>query len=122
MDIETFYELNEARRESAEIEFGDEWTDASGNKYELSWVEATGELYLMIEPDAKITEDAFGDFVVAGEPTEVLSVVIIGRVPTLAAAEDQLLGWEDAMLKDNSLKWLNQRFAAAKAEQAEDED
>ena len=122
MDIETFYELNEARRESAEIEFGDEWTDASGNKYELSWVEATGEIYLMIEPDAKITEDAFGDFVVAGEPADVLSVVIIGRVPTLAAVEDQLQGWEDAMLKDDSLKWLNQRFAAAKVEQAEDED
>ncbi len=122
MDIETFYELNEARRESAEIEFGDEWTDSSGNKYELSWVEATGELYLMIEPDAHATEDAFGDFVVAGEPTELLSVVIIGRVPTLAAAEDQLLGWEDAMLKNNSLVWLNARFQAGAAEQDDDED
>ena len=30
MDIETFYEQNEARRESAEFEFGDEWTDAVG--------------------------------------------------------------------------------------------
>ena len=42
MDIETFYEQNEARRESAEFEFGSEWTDASDNEYELSWVEATG--------------------------------------------------------------------------------
>jgi hypothetical protein len=122
MDIETFYELNEARRESAEIEFGDEWTDASGNQYELSWVEATGELYLMIEPDANVSEDAFGDFVVAGEPTELLSVVIIGRVSTLAAAEDQLLGWEDAMLEDNSLVWLYDRFPQGGAPQDLDED
>ena len=47
MDIETFYDENEARRESAEFEIGDEWTDAAGVLYELSWVEATGELYLM---------------------------------------------------------------------------
>ena len=51
MDIETFYEQNEARRESAEIEFGDEWTDASGQPLRAqSWVEATGELYLMKDP------------------------------------------------------------------------
>ena len=30
MDIETFYDENEARRESAEFEIGDEWTDAAG--------------------------------------------------------------------------------------------
>lgn len=110
MDIETFYELNEARRESAEIEFGDEWSDASDNRYELSWVEATGELYLMIEPDASVGEDAFGDFLVAAEPIEELGVVVIGRVPSLAAAEDQLQGWEDAMLEENSLAWLYERF------------
>jgi len=110
MDIETFYELNEARRESAEIEFGDEWTDATGNRYELSWVEATGEMYLMIEPDAVVGEDTFGDFLVAGEPVEELSVVIIGRVASLAGAEDRLRGWEDAMLDDNSLTWLYDRF------------
>jgi hypothetical protein len=110
MDIETFYELNEARRESAEIEFGDEWSDATDNKYELSWVEATGELYLMIEPDAAVSEDAFGDFLVSDEPVEELGVVVIGRVPSLAAAEDQLRGWEDAMLDENSLAWLYERF------------
>jgi len=62
MDIEAFYEQNEARRESAEFEFGSEWTDASDNEYELSWVEATGELYLMVEPEADVNEDMFGDF------------------------------------------------------------
>ncbi len=109
MDIESFYEQNEARRESAEIEFGDEWTDASDNEYELSWVEATGELYLMVEPDAQVNEDIFGDFFVEDEPVNELTVVVIGKFDSRAALEDRLAGWEDAMLEDNSLAWLKQR-------------
>src|SRR5665213_2021121 len=76
MDIESFYEQNEARRESAEFEFGGEWTDPVDNEYELSWVEATGELYLMVEPDAVVTEDAFGDFYAHGEEVTDLTVVM----------------------------------------------
>jgi len=113
MDIETFYEQNEARRESAEFEFGSEWTDASDNEYELSWVEATGELYLMVEPDAFTNEDMFGDFLVSDEPVTDLTVVIIGKVASLAALEDQLQGWEEAMLEENSLTWLYERFHAS---------
>ncbi|MGH3732356.1 MAG: hypothetical protein ACRDVC_03135 [Acidimicrobiales bacterium] len=110
MDIESFYEQNESRRESAEFEFGSEWTDAADNEYELSWVEATGELYLMVEPDAVVTEDLFGDFLVSGEPVNDLTVVIIGNVATLAALEDLLEGWEEAMLEENSLAWLRERL------------
>jgi hypothetical protein len=113
MDIETFYEQNEARRESAEFEFGSEWNDAAGNEYELSWVEATGELYLMVEPEPVITEDIFGGFVVSGEPVGDLSVVVIAKVSSIDALEDKLDGWEDAMLDDNSLEWLHQRFPKA---------
>lgn len=110
MDIESFYEQNEARRESAEFEFGSEWTDSADNEYELSWVEATGELYLMVEPDADVTEDIFGDFLVSEEPVNDLTVVVIGKVPSLAALEDLLEGWEDAMLEVNSLTWLRERL------------
>jgi hypothetical protein len=110
MDIEAFYEQNEARRESAEFEFGSEWTDPSDNEYELSWVEATGELYLMVEPDAVVNEDMFGDFLVADEAVNDLTVVVIGKVSSLAALEDKLSGWEDAMLEENSLSWLYERF------------
>jgi hypothetical protein len=110
MDIEAFYEQNEARRESAEFEFGSEWTDASDNEYELSWVEATGELYLMVEPEALVNEDIFGDFLVADGAISDLTVVVIGKAPSLAALEDQILGWEDAMLEENSLSWLYERF------------
>jgi hypothetical protein len=110
MDIESFYEQNEARRESAEFEFGSEWSDASDNEYELSWVEATGELYLMVEPDAVVNEDIFGDFMVHDEMISDLTVVIIGKSPSLAGLEDTILGWEDAMLEENSLAWLYERF------------
>jgi len=114
MDIESFYEQNEARRESAEFEFGGEWTDAADNEYELSWVEATGELYLMIEPDAQVTEDAFGGYIVAPEAVSDLTVVIIGKSASLTALEDTLFGWEDAMLEANSLAWLQQRYPPTK--------
>ncbi len=110
MDIEAFYEQNEARRESAEFEFGSEWTDAADNEYELSWVEATGELYLMVEPDAEITEDMFGDFFVADESVSDLTVVVIAKVASLAALEDLIEGWEEAMLDVNSLVWLYERL------------
>ena len=110
MDIESFYEQNEARRESAEFEFGSEWTDASDNEYELSWVEATGELYLMVEPEAIVNEDIFGDFLVSDEEISDLTVVVIGKAASLAALEDTLQGWEDAMLDENSLEWLYERF------------
>ena len=110
MDIESFYQQNEARRESAEFEFGDEWSDASGNTYRLSWVEATGELYLMIGPEASVSEDIFGDFLVADEAVGALTVVIVATVATLGSLEDQLQDWEDAMLEENSLTWLYERF------------
>jgi hypothetical protein len=110
MDIEDFYEQNEARRESAEFEFGNEWSDSVDNEYELSWVEATGELYLMVEPEAQITEDMFGDFSVSGEVVSDLTVVVVGKVPSLAALEDLLDGWEEAMLEPNSLAWLHGRL------------
>jgi hypothetical protein len=39
-----------------------------------------------------------------------LTVVIVGKVASLRALEDTLQGWEDAMLEENSLAWLYERF------------
>src|ERR1700722_7335016 len=110
MDIESFYEQNEARRERAEFEFGSEGTYSADNEKGLSVGEATGELYLMVEPDAVVTEDIFGDFLVSNEPVNDLTVVVIGKVPSLAALEDLLEGWEEAMLEENSLVWLREHL------------
>ena len=49
MDIEQFYSADERRRQSAEVEFGNNWFDAKGSRYEMSWVVDTGELYAMLE-------------------------------------------------------------------------
>lgn len=114
MDIETFYEENEARRESAEFEIGDEWTDAQGVRYELSWVEATGELYLMAEPDAEMYEDPFGGFWALPETIDDLTIVVIGQVGSHEHLQGLLAGWEDAMLAPNSLQWLYDRFPSVK--------
>ena len=54
MDIEEFYEADERRRRSEEIELGTEWLDADGVRYELSWVADTGELYVMREPAVRM--------------------------------------------------------------------
>ena len=66
----------------------------------------------MVEPDALVNEDIFGDFLVSEEPITDLTVVIVGKVASLAALEDQLLGWEEAMLEEDSLTWLRERFPA----------
>ena len=51
MDIEEFYEADERRRRSAEIELGLDWHDVHDVRYELNWVQDTGELYVMREPN-----------------------------------------------------------------------
>jgi hypothetical protein len=64
----------------------------------------------MVEPEAIVNEDIFGDFLVSDEEISDLTVVVIGKAATLAALEDTLQGWEDAMLDENSLEWLYERF------------
>ena len=61
MDIEEFYEADERRRRSEEIELGTEWHDRDAVRYEVSWVADTGELYVMREPAPRVAEDLFGD-------------------------------------------------------------
>ncbi len=110
IDIEEFYEANEARRESSEFEFGSEWTDAAGNEYELSWVEATGELYLMLAPDSDVGIETFGDFYTGHAQVEELTVLVIASIGSHEGVLSAIEGWEDAMLDDNSIEWLYSRF------------
>lgn len=115
VNIEEFYEQNEARRTSAEIEFGDQWADADGRVYELSWVEATGELYLMADANAQVIEDFMGDGRVMAEPLEALSVKVIGTVTGRDEVERQLAGWSDVAGTAGSLSWLATRFPGVAA-------
>ena len=113
MDIEEFYDADPRRRESEEIEFGREWSDAAGMRTELSWVAATGELYAMAEPAGSVEMDPFGDTRVDDLPTEALIVEVLGTVATREEIDQLLACWEDQMdNKPNSIQWVRDRIAA----------
>ena len=112
MDIEEFYDANEQRRESQEIELGPMWSDAVGHTYELNYVVDTGELYLMAMPSPDLIEDPFGDMAVDSEPVEDLTVEIIAVVPTLDEVHQAIAGWEHQMEERGSVDWLRTSLRA----------
>ena len=112
MDIEAFYAADERRRHSSELEFGREWHDASG-RCEVSWVEDTGELYVMREPAATVVGDAFGDMRVLKMSEHELGVEVLGVVSGRDAIEAVMSGWEQAMPQPDGLSWLRDRVANA---------
>ena len=115
MDIEEFYDADPRRRESEETEFGREWSDANGQRTELSWVADTGELYAMAEPASSVEMDPFGDTRVDDLPTELLTVEILGVIADEARVNELLAGWEDAMgvKGPNTIQWVRDRLAAS---------
>ena len=113
MDIEQFYDGDPRRRESEEVEFGREWSDANGLRTELSWVADTGELYAMAEPSEPVFMDPIGDTRVPELPTELVTVEILGVVDDRSRLDQLLAGWEGQMEKPNSLQWVRERLSAA---------
>ena len=112
MDIEEFYAADERRRHSAELEFGRDWSDA-GLRAEVSWVEDTGELYLMREPGGGVVGDAFGDMVVRHVSEHDLGVEILGVVEGRDAVSAVMSGWEQQMPKPDGVAWLRDRIDTA---------
>jgi hypothetical protein len=113
MDIEEFYSADERRRQSAEVEFGTNWFDAKGSRYELSWVEDTGELYVMLELLPEVDSwTPFGDVEVENMPVDRVLVVVVGHVPTLQQVETILAGWPDQMAKPDGIAWVAERLRA----------
>ncbi|HLI74832.1 MAG TPA: hypothetical protein VKU86_13215 [Acidimicrobiales bacterium] len=113
MDIEEFYEADERRRRSEEIELGTDWRDAQGVRYELSWVADTGELYVMREPTSRVVEDPFGDLLAGSVSTGTLTVGVVGWIPDRDRLEQVLAGWEDVMERENSVAWVAERLRDA---------
>jgi hypothetical protein len=115
VDIEEFYSADERRRASEEIELGTEWNDASGSRYELSWVVDTGELYVMLEPTVGgLIEDPFGDvFDVGHARADQLTVAVVGWIPDRARVDEVLSGWGEQMRAKNGIAWLADRLKAA---------
>jgi hypothetical protein len=103
MNIEDFYSADERRRQSAEIELGTNWYDAAGNRYELSWVEDTGELYAMLEM-------APGAIEIPKTPVDEVVVTMVGYIPTREDMEKVMAGWEAEMAKPDGITWVADRL------------
>ncbi len=115
MDIEEFYDGDPRRRPSAEIELGTEWRDAHGIRYELNWVEDTGELYVMREPSPHIVEDPFGGTHSSIRHSEEvkMTVNVVAQIATHDQLEEILAGWPEAMAGDAGAEWLAERLRSA---------
>jgi len=113
MDIEAFYEADPRRQSSEEVQFGREWTDGEGNRYEISWIAATGEVYAMFEPVEPMASDAVGDVFVQHMPTSAVTVEVIGMVASRDDIDQRLAGWADVMPDEGSMAWIRERFPAA---------
>jgi hypothetical protein len=118
VDIEEFYDENPVRRTSEELEFGREWTDDKGNRYEVSWVHDTGELYVMGEPVEPIFSDGLGDDFVQHLPTEDVVVTVLTTITDRSVIDRTLAGWSQAMPQPNSLAWLRDRLSHPPADGA----
>lgn len=119
VDIEAFYDADERRRTSAEIELGNDWTDQYGVRYELSWVQDTGELYVLREPVPATWTTPFGNLYVSGtrkvDENEVqgMTVTVIGTVGSLDELERAFDGWQQAMGEKDSVAWLLERLKSS---------
>ena len=117
MDLEQFYDADPRRRHSEELEFGTDWQDG-GARTQVSWIEATGELYAMRDPLGHLDSDIFGDMSVERVGAEQLTIEVLGVVNGRDAIAAVMSGWEAAMAAggENSLSWVPDRIAHAATE------
>ena len=115
MDIEQFYDGDPRRRPSAEIELGSDWHDAHGTRYELNWIEDTGELYVMREPAPHSIEDPFGGlhYSMRDAQEHKMTVHVVAQIETLDRLHQILEGWQDAMTRDGGAEWLGEKLRGA---------
>jgi hypothetical protein len=92
LTVDEFYDGDQARLDSDEIEFGEEWLNADGDLCEVSWIKDTGEL-----------------FVIRAPRWEPLWVEVLAIIPTQAEVERVLEGWENAMLEPKGIEWVRNR-------------
>jgi hypothetical protein len=116
MDIEEFYDGDPRRRPSAEIELGTDWRDSQDVHYELNYVEDTGEVYVMHEPQPTESVDPFGGIHVkpfTDAKEHQMTVRVVAHIDTVDNLHTILKGWQEAMVGDRGAEWLAERFRAA---------
>ncbi|MGZ8734346.1 MAG: hypothetical protein ACXW1M_04105 [Acidimicrobiia bacterium] len=110
VDIEQFYEEDPRRRASEESEFGRDWHDGDGVRYEISWVRDTGELYAMSEPAGSIISDGLGDENIVPMAANLVLVEVLGTIDAAEEVQQVLSGWPEAMTGPDSLAWVRDRL------------
>jgi hypothetical protein len=115
MNIEEFYDGDARRRPSAEIELGTNWHDAHGTRYELNWIEDTGELYVMREPVPHVREDPFGGLHSSMAPGDEkkMSVHVVAQIDSIDDMHKILEGWPDVEDGEGGAEWLAERLRSA---------
>jgi hypothetical protein len=118
VDLEQFYDDDPRRRHSEELEFGRDWRDGD-TRCEISWVEATGEVYAMLEPEVGYSADGIGGMHSGRPSAEQLRVEVLGIVPGRAAIAAAMSGWEEAMAGAGGLAWVRDRIANVASEMSD---
>jgi len=112
VDIEEFYDADERRRTSDEMQFGQDWHDLHGRRYELNWIADTGELYVMQDDPPMVWSDPFGDVMAMPVAPDHLGVRVLAVINDGADVDELLEGWEQAMADADSVSWLTARLRA----------
>jgi hypothetical protein len=115
VNIDQFYEEDSRRRASAEIELGQDWSDSHGVRYELNYVEDTGELYVMQEPPPLEWGDPFGGLHwrnKGAHDDSGLLVRVVAHIPTVDQLHQIIAGWQQQMLK-GGVEWLAEQLRTA---------
>ena len=112
MDLEEFYTADERRRRSTELEFGRDWHDNDG-RCGVSWIEDTGEVYVMREPNAAVTGSGAGDLELVPMSDHALGIEVLGVVAGRGAVESVMSGWEQKMPDADGIAWLRDRVQHA---------
>jgi len=112
LDIEEFYDADERRRTSDELQFGQDWHDVHGRRYELNWIADTGELYVMQDDPPAVWADPFGDVVSMPVAPDHLGVRVLAVVADRSEVEGLLDGWGQSMADSDSVSWLTARLLA----------
>ena len=94
---------------------GTEWRDVHDTRYELNWIEDTGELYIMREPVPHIRQGPFGGqhYSITDEQEHKMTVHVVAHIDDLASVHKILEGWPEAMAGDGGAEWLAERLRTA---------
>jgi hypothetical protein len=114
VDIEEFYDADDRRRSSDELQFGQDWHDRHGRRYELNWIEDTGELFVMQDDLPPMWSDPFGDLMPLPADADDLGVRVLKRVHGRDQVVELLAGWEQAMAGPDSVAWLIERLRSTR--------